>query len=154
MLQSAPRSALKIEALLQEEAMESKTPEENFPAIGTIQNPALFFDGYDLLLSYDIAPIAGGGIAILKFLDVIHFENNPINVEGLRNARYPTKAWDFTEIYDSDRTAKWKALSPRFWTISFNDVTVEVIFSEVQIVHETRLAKRPSEALVGLLATQ
>lgn len=133
--------------------MESRTPQEDFPTIGTIENPAIFFDGYDLLLSYDIAPVAGGGIAILKFLDVIHFEKNPISVEGLRDAKYPTKAWDFTEVCDSDRTTKWKARSPRFWTISFNDVTVEIIFSEVQIVHETRGAESPSDALVRLLTT-
>ncbi|MEO9826784.1 MAG: hypothetical protein ABJF50_20465 [Paracoccaceae bacterium] len=133
--------------------MESKAPQEDFPAIGTVENPAMFFDGSDLLLSYDIAPVAGGGIAILKFSGVIYFEKNPINVEGLRNAKYPTKAWDFTEVYDSDRTTKWNALSPRFWTVSFNDVTVEIVFSETQIVHKTQRAERPSEALVRLLAT-
>lgn len=131
--------------------MESKTPKEDFPAIGTIKNPAMFFDGSDLLLSYDIAPVVGGGIAVLRFSNVIHFEKNPVNVEGLRDAKYPTKAWDFTEIYDSDRTTRWKALSPRFWTISFNDVTVEIIFSEVQMIHETRHAETPPEALVRLL---
>lgn len=134
--------------------MESKRPKENFPAIGTIENPAVFFDGSDLLLSYDIAPVAGGGVAVLKFSDVIYFEKNPINVEGLRNAKYPTKAWDFTEIDESDRTARWKALSPRFWTISFNDVTVEIIFSKVQMIHEARRAETPSEALVRLLGAQ
>jgi len=133
--------------------MESKNPQEDFPTIGTIENPAIFFDGSDLLLSYDIAPVAGGGIAILKFLDVIHFEKNPINVEGLRDAKYPTKAWDFTEVCGSYRTTKWKALSPRFWTISFNDVTVEIIFSEVKIVHETRRTESPSGMLVRFLTT-
>ena len=132
--------------------MESNRPQEAFPSIGTIENPAMFFDGSDLLLSYDIAPVAGGGIAILKFSDVIHFEQNPINVEGLRDAKFPTRAWDFTEVFFSDRTTKWKALSPRLWTISFNDVTVVVVFSEVKIVHETRQAERPSDALVRLLA--
>lgn len=138
---------------MQEEIVESKTPKEDFPAIGTIENPAMFFDGSDLLLSYDIAPVAGGGIAVLKFSNVIHFEKNPVNVEGLRDAKYPTKAWDFTEIYDSDRTIRWKALSPRFWTISFNDVTVEIIFSEVHMIHEARRVETPSEALVRLLCT-
>jgi hypothetical protein len=134
--------------------MESKTPQEDFPAIGTVENPAIFSDGSDLLLSYDIAPVAGGGVAILKFSDVIHFEQNPMNVKGLGHAKYPTKAWDFTEVYGSERTTKWKALSPRFWTISFNDVTVEIVFSKVKIVQETRQAVGPSAALVGFLATQ
>ncbi len=134
--------------------MESTRPKEDFPTIGTIEKPAMFFDGYDLLLSYDIAPVAGGGIAILKFSDVIHFEQNPTNVEGLRNALYPTKAWDFTEVCGSERTTKWKALSPRFWTISFNDVTVEIVFSEVKKVHETRQVSKPIKELARLLATQ
>jgi hypothetical protein len=132
--------------------MKSSRPQEEFPSIGTIENPAMFFDGSDLLLSYDIAPVAGGGIAILKFSRVVHFGQIPVNVEGLRDARYPTTAWDFTEVYDSDRTTKWKALLPRFWTISFNDLTVEVVFSDVKIVHETRQVGRPSEALVRLIS--
>ena len=132
--------------------MESKSPQEDLPVIGTVENPAIFFDGSDLMLSYDVAPVAGGGVAILKFSDVIHFEKNPTNVEGLGYAKYPTKAWDFTEVFGSERTTRWKALSPRFWTISFNDVTFEIVFSKVQIVQETRQVVGPSAALVGFLA--
>lgn len=131
--------------------MESALPTETFPLIGTVENPALFSDGRDLLLSYEIAPAAGGGIAILKFSDVIHFEQNPINVEGLRDAIYPAKPWDFTEVFGSNRTTKWKALEPRFWTISFNDVTVEVVFSKVHKAHETREGFRPHDALADFL---
>lgn len=131
--------------------MEGIPPKESFPLIGTVENPALFSDGRDLLLSYEIAPAAGGGIAILRFSDVIHFEQNPINVEGLRDAPYPTKPWDFTEVFGSERTIRWKALLPRFWTISFNDVTVEVVFSGVQKAHETREVIGPSDALADFL---
>ena len=131
--------------------MEGIRPNETFPLIGTVENPAVFSDGRDLLLSYEIAPVAGGGIAILKFSDVIHFEQNPINVEGLKDAVFPAKPWDFTEVFGSDRTTRWKALEPRFWTISFNDVTVEVVFSKVHKAHETREGVRPPDALAGYL---
>ena len=131
--------------------MEGARPTENFPLMGTVENPALFSDGRDLFLSYDIAPAAGGGIAILKFSDVIHFEQKPINVEGLGDVASPTKPWDFTEVFGSDRTILWKALEPRFWTISFNDVTVEVVFSKVHKAYETREVVRPSDALAGFL---
>lgn len=131
--------------------MEGIQPTETFPLIGTVENPALFSDGRDLFLSYEIAPAAGDGIAILRFSDVIHFEQNPINVEGLRDALFPTKPWDFTEVLGSDRTIRGKAREPRFWTISFNDVTVEVVFSKVHKVHETREIIRPPEALAGFL---
>jgi hypothetical protein len=133
--------------------MKSKTPEENFPAIGTVDNPALLFDGADLLLSYSIAPIAGGGVLILRFSDVIHFETNPINVEGMKDAKYPMKAWDFMEVWDCDRTIEWKILSARFWTISFNDVTVEVVFGDVEIVRETKQVTKPIEELVMYMNT-
>lgn len=131
--------------------MEGRPPQENYPLIGTVQNPVFFFDGCDLLLSYDVAPAAGGGVAILKFSDVIYFEKNAINVEGLRDAPYPIKAWDFTEVRGSERLTKWKALDPRFWTISFNDMSVEIVFQQVQLVQETRQVAQPSETLLGFL---
>ncbi len=133
--------------------MESKIPKEAFPMIGTVENPALFFDGENLFLSYEIAPAAGGGIAILIFYDVIYFEKNPINVDGIMTSRYPVSPWNFTEVTGSDRTAKWRALKPRFWTISFNDRTVEVVFSKVQKVHEIRDVVSPSSALKGFLSS-
>lgn len=61
--------------------------------------------------------------------------------------------WLLCGRYECDCTARWKALSPRFWTISFNDVTVEVVFSVVQLVKQTQQLERPSEALVRHLAT-
>ncbi|PRA88066.1 hypothetical protein CQ054_06690 [Ochrobactrum sp. MYb29] len=128
-------------------------PPECLPEIGTIENPALFFDGYDLLLAYDIAPVSGGGVAILAFLRVFHFEKNPINVEGLQAARYPVSPWNFTEVTGSDRTERWRSLRPRFWTISFTDVTVEVVFSQVSKVYETRENVQPVIALRRFLAS-
>ena len=131
--------------------MEGKVSREAFPSIGTVGNPALFSDGYNLLLSYEIAPVAGGGITILAFANVIHFEQNPTSVEGTESARYPISPWRFTEVTDSDRTVQWRALNPRFWTISFQDVTVEVVFSDVKKVYETRSDILPSTALKGFL---
>ncbi|MPL74847.1 hypothetical protein SDC9_20666 [bioreactor metagenome] len=133
--------------------MKGAHPKETFPEIGTVDVPALFSDGEDLLLSYEVAPVAGGGIAILKFSDVIYFEQNPNNVKGIRNASFPASPWEFTEVFDSDRTTFWTALEPRFWTISFNDVTVEVVFSKVQKVHQTCEAVRPAKALADYLST-
>lgn len=57
-------------------------------------------------------------------------------------------------MLDSHRTVKWRALSPRFCSISFNDVTVEVVFSDVQLVKETQRPESPSEALVRHLARE
>ena len=131
--------------------MDSKAPPEQLPLIGTVENPALFHDGTNLFLSYEIAPAAGGGIAILRFSHVLHFEKNPVNVEGLAAARYPVSPWNITEITGSDRTARWSALRPRFWTISFNDVTVEVVFTGMRIAQRTTAAASPATALLDFL---
>lgn len=133
--------------------MDWKPPSEVFPSIGTTENPAFFFDGYDLLLCYDIAPIDDGGIAVLQFDRVILFEKNSNNIEGLGASSYPIRPWEFTEVYGSERTERWSPLSARFWTISFNDVSVEVVFETVDKVYETRKVTSPHLALLGFLRT-
>lgn len=93
--------------------MEGKPPSEKFPSIGTVEGPALFRDcERNLYLCYQIAPFEGGGNVILAFSDVVYFEENPKNVhEGLRYSDYPVRAWDFTEVYGSDRNYKWSSKS-------------------------------------------
>ncbi len=135
--------------------MEGRTPPEKFPQIGTVEDPALFRDcDRNLLLSYEIAPVDGGGNAILEFSDVVYYEQNPNNVhEGLRNSKYPVRHWDFTEIWGSDRTDKWSSqhFPRRFWTISFNDWMVEVVFSGVKLVQESREEIAPDAGLLNYL---
>ena len=132
--------------------MEGKSPSETFPTIGTVEDPALFCDGRNLFLCYEIAPADNGGNAILAFSDVVYFEQNPNNVhEGLRASAYPVRAWDFTEVLGSDRTERWRGIPRRFWTISFNDMMVEVVFSAVRHVHETRESISPQAALLDFL---
>ena len=63
--------------------MRGSVPAEQFPEIGTVENSAVFYDGENIFLCYQIAPVAGGGIAILKFADVIDFRISPMSVEGL-----------------------------------------------------------------------
>ena len=133
--------------------MEGKPPLETFPQIGTIEDPALFCAERTLLLSYELAPVGGGGNAILFFSDVVYFEQNPNNVhEGLRQSVYPVRAWDFTEVFGSDRIKRWGHTPRRFWTISFNDVMVEVVFAKVRLVHEARYEVSPPAALLDFLA--
>lgn len=132
--------------------MEGQTPKEVLPQIGTVDAPALFSDGKSLFLAYAIAPISGGGIAILRFSDIIHFECNPVNTRGLAKHRYPASPWAFTEVIGSKLTEEWKVLEPRFWTISFNDMTVEVLFSDVQIVDKSEGGRCPATALLRFVS--
>lgn len=138
--------------------MEGRPTYEKFPSIGTVEDPALFRDcERNLFLCYQIAPIDGDGSVVLVFSDVVYFEENPNNVhEGLCRSPYPVRPWDFTEIYGSDRTDRWSSeFSPRrFWTISFNDWMVEIVFASVQKVHETRQLIAPDAALIAYLATR
>lgn len=127
--------------------MKGFEPKEQFPTIGTVENPALFYDGSNMLMCYDIAPVAGGGVAILLFSGVIDVRLNPMNAEGLRESKYPVRPWSFTEITGSENLTRWKALNPRFWSVSFNDQTVEILFAKVELLHESKERSRPRAAL-------
>ncbi|OAP36991.1 hypothetical protein AU381_20405 [Sinorhizobium glycinis] len=119
--------------------MQVSEPQEAFPEIGTVANPAALYDGNDVLLCYQASPRAGGGNVVLKFGDVIGFRVSPINVEGLQECRYPVQPWQFNEVAGGKETAEWKALNPRLWLISFSDVTIEVLFGTVSlIVHDAK----------------
>lgn len=117
---------------------EGRPPPETFPPMGTVEAPVIFGDHHELLLCYEIAPASGGGYAILSFSNAIHYELNPWNVhEGLHDAKFPFRVWDFTEVVGSDFTERWP--KQRFWTISFNDVMLEIVFAKVLLVHENKV---------------
>lgn len=118
--------------------MQVLEPKEAFPEIGTVANPAVLYDGNDVLLCYEASTHSGGGNVLLKFGDVIDFRISPMNVEGLRECRYPVHPWQFNEIAGGEEAGKWISLKPRLWLISFNDVTIEVLFGTVSlIIHDT-----------------
>jgi len=73
----------------------------------------VFFDRNDAYVC-DEASLRAGGNVVLKFGDVIDFQITPLNVEGLKECRYPIQPWAFNEILDSEETSRWKALIPRF----------------------------------------
>jgi len=72
--------------------------QEAFPEIGTVENPAVFYDGRDAFVCYEASIRSGGGNVVLKFEDVIELRKTPINVEGLRECRYPVNPWAFNEV--------------------------------------------------------
>lgn len=134
--------------------MEGQTPPEKFPLIGTVEDPALFRNCHgNLLVSYEIAPVDGGGNAILEFSGVVYYEQNPNNVHGLRDSKYPVRSWEFREVFGSDRTDRWSSefVPRRFWTISFNDWMVEIVFSSVKLVQESREEIAPDAGLINYL---
>jgi hypothetical protein len=123
--------------------MQVVDPQEAFPELGTVANPAVLYDGSDAFVCYEASYRAGGGNVVLKFGDIIDFHITPMNVEGLKECRYPVSPWAFNEIIGGEETAKWEVLSPRLWLISFNDVTIEVLFETVSLV--CRDPKRESQ---------
>ncbi len=124
-----------------------KEPREEFPVIGTEEVPAVFFDGDKLLLCYEVAPIAGGGLAILEFDDVLDFRVDPMNVDELSDSPYPVSAWNITEICGSEKAARWAAMDARYWSLSFSDMTLTVLFDTVRLAGRTREKRAPQLAL-------
>lgn len=130
-----------------------KEPLEEFPMIATEEDPALFFDGDTLLVSYSVAPLSGGGLAILEFSEVLEFHADSLNVDELSSATYPVNPWSFTEIKGSEKTERWAALAPRYWSISFSDMTLLVLFDHVRLAGITQEKLSPKRALRGFLAS-
>ena len=131
--------------------MQVISPLEDFPGVGTVANPAVFFDGSDALISYEASPRAGGGNVVLKFVDVIDLKITPMNVEGLNACRYRVQPWSFNEIIGGEETAKWRAFNARLWLISFNDVMIEVVFETVSLVSHDKIYRSPHVALSSVI---
>ena len=123
-------------------------PAEALPQIGTVQAPAYFSDGDTLWVAYEVAPVDGGGRALLKFNGVVKFVQNPHTVEGARNTQaYPITPWGFTEVFESEETTVWHSMTLRFWTLSFNDMTLAVTFHSMRKLAVDTAAKTPTQAL-------
>jgi hypothetical protein len=130
------------------------TPKENFPAIGTVANPSMFLDGRDLFLCYETALDRRGRNAVIKFSDVIDFRVSPMNVDALPECKYPIGYWAFNEILNAEELERWKVLEPRLWMISFRDITVEVIFENVELLFISREEIAPSVTLLEFMNSQ
>ncbi len=130
------------------------TPPEAFPAIGTVANPAVLFDGGDAFVCYESSGQAGIGNVVLKLGDVIDFRINPETVEGLKAFRYPVAPWAFTEVEGSEETVRWQVLNPRFWLMSFNDMMLEIVFETVSLIHHGTERCPPSRTLLHVLKEQ
>lgn len=131
--------------------MQVISPLEDFPGVGTVANPAVFFDGSDALVSYEASVRAGGGNVVLRFIDVIDIKITPMNVEGLNACRYRINPWAFNEIIGVEEVAKWSVLHARLWLISFNDLMIEVIFEAVTLVSHDNVYRSPHLALAGVV---
>ncbi|NKL33780.1 hypothetical protein [Rhizobium indicum] len=131
--------------------MQVSSPQEAYPQIGTVANPAVLYDGNDAFVCYEASARGGGYNVVLKFGEVIDFRITPMNVHGLRECRYPVNPWAFNEIIGGEETAKWKALNPRLWLISFNDVMIEVIFETVSLISQDAEGGPQHKTLIGAL---
>lgn len=131
--------------------MQVVVPQEVFPELGTVASPSVFYDGSSVFVCYEASVRAGGGNVVLKFSDVIDFRITPMNVDGLKDCRYPIEPWAFSEILAAEETSRWKALDPRFWFISFRDVTLEILFDTVSLIsHDTENGPQ-NKALINVL---
>ncbi|MHC1548799.1 hypothetical protein [Phyllobacterium sp. K27] len=126
-------------------------PIEALPELGTVSNPAVLYDGNDAYVCYETSDRTGGGNVVLKFGGVIDFRMTPMTAEGLRECRYPIKPWAFNEVFGGEETMRWRALDPRFWLISFNEVTIEIIFETVSIITHDGEGCTPKDTLLHTL---
>ena len=128
---------------------------ENFPSIGTIEDPAYAWINRKLLLSYQIAPVDGGGCALLLFKDVSDASIFPLNVEGISKNKpgpyvpeFPIQPWAIIEIHGDSKTQYWKVLKKRRWVISFMDWTMDILFEDVELKEVCTDIKFPNQLLL------
>jgi hypothetical protein len=128
-------------------------PVERFPMIGTVESPALFCDGQRLLVCYEIAVVDGGGTATIEFRDIVSFSCLPLNIDGLHTHNTELSYWDINEVSGDPRLASSSIRSRRLWVISFNDVTLEILFGGmVGLVDVQRISDSPEAALRKLIS--
>lgn len=127
---------------------------EKLPALGTVEPPAIFYDGADVLLAYQVAPAEGGGTAVLAFRHVFDLRILPLTVESLGGHDVPARPYAITEVSGTPRTEKWRALAPRLWTLSFNDELVDITFRTVAILARDEETAAPSRALSEVIASR
>ena len=71
---------------------------------------------------------------------MIEFHDLPMNAEGMGQHRYYPNGlefYSFNECAFADELSAWRVLKPRFWVVSFNDVTLEIVFSSYELVHRS-----------------
>ena len=128
---------------------------ENFPKIGTIEDPAYAWINRKLLLSYQIAPVDGGGCALLLFNYVSDASIFPLNVEGFGEKsgpyvpEFPIEPWAINEIQGDSKTQYWKVLKTRRWVISFRDCTMDILFEDVELKEVCSDINLPTQLLLG-----
>jgi len=132
--------------------MQVVVPMESFPEPGTVDNPAALYDGHDVVVCYEASLRAGGGNVVLRFGHVIDFRVSPVNVDALGDCRYPIEPWAFNEILGGEETSRWQVLGPRFWMISFRDVTIEILFETVAFISRDSEGGPQHKTLIKVLA--
>lgn len=75
--------------------MQVSKPGQTFPEFGTLEIPAVLYDGINVFLSYEEFFRLGGGKLALRFGNVINFRTTPENVGGLRRCTHPVHPGGF-----------------------------------------------------------
>lgn len=128
---------------------------DNFPAIGTVEDPAYAWMGRNLLIAYEIAPVNGNGCALIFFKDASDVSIFPLNTEGLYKnklrpyvPKFNIKPLQINEISGDPKTEYWKFLKPRRWIISFNDYTMDIVFEDVELKEASSDIHMPDQMLL------
>lgn len=131
------------------------TKVDNYPAIGTVEDPAYAWVGRNLLLAYQVAPVDDSGCALIFFKDASDVSIFPLNEEGLyKNKSGPyipefnIEAWQINEISGDPKTEYWKVLKSRRWLISFNDYTMDIVFEDVELKEVCADIEMPKQFLL------
>ena len=75
-----------------------------------------------------------------------------MNVESLKECRYPVEPWQINEVVGGEETSRWKFSNPRLWFISFNDVTLEIQFETVSLIHRETERRPQHITLIGTVS--
>jgi|JI8StandDraft_1071087.scaffolds.fasta_scaffold273970_1 hypothetical protein len=110
---------------------------KDFPEIGIPNNPIVLYNGGQLLVCYEIS-LTDNKFAVIEFEGMIEYKVTPINDEGIgkhKYAKFGLNWYSIHEITNIEEIDYWKSIKPKYWVFTFQDRTVEVLGTKINIVN-------------------
>lgn len=107
------------------------------PELAIPNDPAFVSDCGNAWIAYKTASDEEGIYAVVHFGGLIDIHLSPINDEGLGSHPYASfgiRCYEFNELFGTAETKRWESLNVRQFTITFKDVTIDVLARSARVI--------------------